>query len=344
MLSTSDGSLRVAGVSHRSLDLRGLARVIPGADETDRLHALLRESGVPHVLLVTCNRLECYWQGERDEPDVTLRAWVTSRLPADATPPLRTSRGAPALQHLVRVASGLESMMVGDRDVLGQVRGAWLAAREAGVTTSRLDRVFERVIHGARRVLQVCDPADVTQSIGRAAVDAISERLAGAWRDTTVAVVGSGAAATSALSALRPLAPRRCLVTGRTPARVAQVAAREGATAIAWSERDALLREADVTLFAVRADAPLVVAADATRLLDGRAPGSVIWADLGMPPNVEAAARADALQLLTLPSLMAAAALAPSEAVLRTVERELVYLHAALHVREAADRPVLARA
>lgn len=340
MESTSN-VLRVAGVSHRVLPEAALARVIPGIAEGGVLEAELARIGVPHVLLVTCNRLECYWMGEANAPDDVLERWVTARVGADASGRVHRVSGAAALQHMVRVAAGLESMLAGDTDVLGQVRRAWLSARAAAVTDRALDRVFERVIHAARRVQHDVPPNAAAHSIGAAAVQAIRARLQAHWDEAVVAVVGSGAAASSALAAMAPHPPRTMHVTGRTPERVAQLAGRTGACAVAWQERDALIRHADVTVFAVRTDQPLYADGDAAQLLSHRgAAAPALWADLGMPPNVAIARPTAALQLLSLPTLMRAVP-APNEAAVEaSVARELLYLHAALQPRRSRLTPV----
>lgn len=331
-METPSSVLRVSSVSHRDCTDDVLARVIPGAAEGGVLEAELARTGVPHVLLVTCNRLECYWLGDASSPDTVLQRWVTERRGATAS--LHRLSGAAALQHLVRVTAGLESMLAGDTDVLGQVRRAWQAARTASVTDRRLDRVFERVIHAARRVQHDVPPNAAAQSIGVAAVHAIRDRLQAQWENAVVAVVGSGAAASSALAAMAPHAPRVLHLTGRTPERVAQLAARTGACPVAWQERDALIRNADVTVFAVRTDQPLYADADAAHLLthrDEEAPA--LWADLGMPPNVAITQPLAMLDLLTLPALMRSVPVAHASVIQDAVSREMLYLHAALQPR-----------
>jgi glutamyl-tRNA reductase len=333
-METTERLLQVTGVSHRVLPDDVLALVIPGAAEGGVLEAELARTGVPHVLLVTCNRLECYWMGDATAPHEVLQRWVRSRAGAEASRSLGRLTGTRALQHVVRVAAGLESMLAGDTDVLGQVRRTWLASRAAAVTDRCLDRVFERVIHAARRVQRDVPPNAAAQSIGAAAVQAIHARLHSRWDEAVVAVVGSGAAASSALAAMGSHRPRSVHLTGRTPERVTQLAGKTGAQSVAWQERDALIRRADVTVFAVRADVPLFVDADAAHLLahrEGDAPA--LWADLGMPPNVAITTTLPTLQLLTLPALMRAVPVSDEAAVHEAVSRELVYLHAALQPR-----------
>jgi glutamyl-tRNA reductase len=333
-MDTRTGVLRVTGVSHRILSDAMLARVIPGAAEGGALETALADTGVPHVLLVTCNRLECYWVGDETAPDEVLRHWVLARAGTADAPPLHRAWGAAALQHLVRVAAGLESMLIGDTDVLGQVRRAWLTARAARVTHPRLDRVFERVIHAARRVQHEVPPNAAALSIGVAAAQAIQAQLHSRWDDAAVAVVGSGAAASSALAAMGSHRPRSLHLTGRTAERVAQLAGKTGAQSVAWQERDALIRRADVTVFAVRADVPLFTDADAAHLLAHReSDAPALWADLGMPPNVAITTTLPTLQLLTLPALMRAVPAPDDAAVHEAVSREMVYLHAALQPR-----------
>jgi glutamyl-tRNA reductase len=300
--------LRVVGISHRSVRTDQLAQLIPESVQAERLQADIALDGTPAVLLVTCNRVEVAWLGESPQPERVFRAWLSARSDA-LSEPLHASAvvrhdGPQAVRHLIRVTAGLESQLQGDSDILGQVREAWGNARRLGFTSTDLDRVFERVVHATRRVRRHAEFDDASRTIGRAAADALAERAPRPWSDARVLVLGSGAAATSALDALQSFTPGSLSVSSRTDARARDVAQRRpNVHFVPWGDRHAAIARADVVVFALRTDQP-VVGEDSVHALLAAAERRVVWADLGMPPNVHANVRHSALELLPLGALM----------------------------------------
>ncbi len=177
---------------------------------------------------MTCNRVECIWLGESSAPDDVFDRWMHERA-AEHGASFETSavaryEGLDAVRHLLRVATGLESQLQGDSVILGQVRMAWSKARRSGFTSTALDRVFERVVNSTRHVRLDAGFDDASRTIGRAAADVLDERLGSRCGTARVLVLGSGAAATSALDALRRFAPNAIAVSSRTDARAEDVA------------------------------------------------------------------------------------------------------------------------
>ncbi len=314
--------LRIVSVSHRTVDMPRLVPLIPDAEQAAVLQTEVTADGTPAVILVTCNRVECIWLGESNAPEHTfvrsMQARVNAASPlADYTPasPARVTsalsegaiaryHGAAALAHLLRVSAGLESQLQGDSDILGQVRLAWSTARGNGFTSTALDRVFERIVNATRHVRLHAGFDDASRTIGRAAADVLGERIPLPWEDANVLVLGSGSAATSALDALHRYRPASLAVSSRTDARAADVARkRSGVQCVPWHLRERAIAHADVVVFALRTEQPVVSDHNVANLAGERA-RMAIWADLGMPPNVHPAVQHDALEILSLGTLM----------------------------------------
>ncbi len=340
--------LQIAGVSHRSVGAAQLVHLIPDAIGAEQLQALLSHDGTPAVLLVTCNRVECVWIGDSSRPVKILTEWVTSRarslVAPLATGAIVSRSGERAIRHLVRVTAGLESQLQGDSDILGQVRQSWMAARRAGQSSPSLDRVFERVVNATRRIRQHAEFDDASRTIGRAAADVLDERLGHAWNDRHVLVLGSGAAATSALDALTRLAPLSLRISSRTDARAADVARKRGCVqAVSWNDRTSAIASSDVVVFALRAEQPVVMPEDMPTLLHHRTRHTT-WADLGMPPNVHSAIVHPTLDVLSLDALMTSRSLedASHQRAEVALERECALLTALFDRRPDAPRALLA--
>ncbi len=305
-----------------------LMHLIPDAVETERLQFAISRDGTPTVLLVTCNRVECVWLGESSSPDDVFVDCMRERAAAHGGALLETAivryEGLEALRHLLRVATGLESQLQGDSDILGQVRISWAAARSQGFTSTALDRVFERVVNSTRHVRLHAGFDDASRTIGRAAADVLAERLDTPWQETRVLVLGSGAAATSALDALQRYEPAELAVSSRTDARAEDVARKRGnVRCVAWSDREPAIANADVVVFALRTEQPLASEHNVSSLVTERA-NRALWADLGMPPNVQPTVQHDSLEILSLGTLMTWRELevASADRALAALERE----------------------
>lgn len=186
--------------------LHGLAAVERATQVAPRLADTLQAlPGVRGVVTVaTCNRVEVYVDATPDMPSETLDRAVAALLQGDgpeltaAQQPLAVHRQHEALTHLFRVAAGLDSMVVGEREIAGQLRRALGAAQEAGTTTHALTESFERALRCSRRIAQLPELAAAGRSIVAASLD-----LADVAPDERVLLLGTGAYAGATVAALR---------------------------------------------------------------------------------------------------------------------------------------------
>lgn len=292
------------GLSHHTTPVAVRERLAFGRDGVRRfLTDLDRErawaAGIGEVALVsTCNRTELY---------------LASRTPAErftGVPPFATDlllgshgithesvqrhlytwTGAEAVGHLCRVASGMESMVVGESEVLGQVVSAHGLAADAGTTGLVLDAVFRAAIRTGRR-------ARVETGIGRAATSVASEAvrlaetLVEAGSGPAVVVLGAGQMARLLADILTRRGFRDLRVIGRTASRAETIARAVGGTAGSWVDLPGALREADLLFSCTSAPHAVVTAGLLSEALAGRQDRPLSCLDLAVPRDIEPAVR-----------------------------------------------------
>src|SRR5262245_46036635 len=228
--------LVVVGISHNTAPVGLREELTIPADALPGVLSELRESVAEVLVLSTCNRVELYAVcGHEATGAEILRQFLATRAGA----PLRTVRDATyayghqtAVRHLLRVATGLDSMVVGESEILGQVRRALLAAREAGTLGPVLDRLGDAAMACGKR-------ARATTSLGDGeSVASVAVRLA--LRDgngltgANVLVLGAGETAKSAVTYLASIPGVRITVLNRTLERAAELAAAYGVVARPW--------------------------------------------------------------------------------------------------------------
>jgi glutamyl-tRNA reductase len=281
------------------------------------------------LLLSTCNRCEVYWCGGHD-----LGGWFRSfaaERGVEANQALVRLDGEEAIRHLFAVAAGLDSQILGETEILGQVRRAYDAARAAGTTTREMDAIFSAALSAGRRVRRETFLGRHPASVSSAAVELATARSEG--KLGRVLVLGAGEVAEGVLRALNEQRATRPALVNRHPERAKTLALAWEAEARAWDELDSLLVEADVLLVATAAAHPVISAATLAQAIAARTGRRLRVMDLALPRNVEPSARAisglelydlDDLQRLCCPAAStAAAALAEAE---RVLEGELTRL------------------
>jgi glutamyl-tRNA reductase len=286
------------------------------------------------LLLSTCNRCELYWRGGYDF-EGWFRAFAAER-GVDADEALVRLEGEEAIRHLFTVAAGLDSQILGETEILGQVRRAYDAARAAGTTTREMDAIFSAALSAGRRVRRETFVGRHPASVSSAAVELAAAQFGG--RLGRVLVLGAGEAAEGVLRALHEQRAGHTSLVNRHPERAKTLALAWGAEARTWDELDSLLVQADVLLVATAAARPVVSAATLANAVAAREGRQLRVMDLALPRNVDPSARAisglelfdlDDLQRLCCPAAgTAAAALAEAE---RVLEGELTRLQHNLH-------------
>jgi glutamyl-tRNA reductase len=243
------------------------------------------------VLLATCNRFEAYLDVDGDGSDaadalVAQAAAAAGVGPEELRAVLTERSGAEIAGHLFAVSSGLESLVVGEAEIAGQVSRALESARRAGSTTSGLERLFQRASRTSSTVQNRTRVGFAGRSIVRLALDLAESRLDD-WADTAVLLIGTGTYAGATLAALRDRGVTEVGVYSPS-GRAERFARREGVTAVATADLPGRLATADVVIACSIATTPILDAARLGRARDAAgATGSQLVIDLGLPRNID---------------------------------------------------------
>ena len=209
--------------------------------------------GAEAVVLGTCNRVELYLARPEEEapvhsPLIAEFLAEVHRVPADG---IRTHlyehADADAVRHLFRVASGLDSVVVGETQIAGQVKEAYELAQRAGATGPLVHALFPAALRVSKRVRSETRVGEGHASVSSAAVEFVREVFE-TFTDKTVLVIGAGEMGRLTLNHIRELNPARVLVTNRSPERAEAVAAEHGGQVVPWGQLDDALALADIVL------------------------------------------------------------------------------------------------
>jgi glutamyl-tRNA reductase len=328
----------VVGVSHHTALVEERERLAFSAPEAASLLGDLKAEGIAGLLLSTCNRCELYWYGEGDG-----EAWFRALAGGRSSPRLTLQHGLAAVRHLFKVSAGLDSQILGETEILGQVRRAYDLARASGTSTPELDLIFCAALAAGRRVRRETVLGRHPDSVSSAAVELAYEELA--HRVRKVLVLGAGEAAEGVLRALHQRGDAQVTLLSRHLDRGALLASAWGAEGRAWEELDRHLATADLVLVATASARPVIPAIQLARAVSGRNQHKLLVIDLGVPRNVEPSARSiPGIELLDLDDLQrrccpvagtASAELAQAEDIL---EEEVVRLGLNLRGRVVAPR------
>jgi glutamyl-tRNA reductase len=293
-------SVVVVGLEHRQAPLSLLERVSVGDAELAKVLGSLRDcvNLQESVLLSTCLRTEVYAVVDRFHDAVAEVEALLARLAGMEVDELQPYLGIrfddDVAVHLFAVAAGLESVVVGESEVLGQVRRAWERAHEERVSGPVLAGLFRHAVQTGKRVRSETGIGRGTTSFAHAAVELADRRLASGLGDARVVVIGAGHMGSGLVGAMasKPSVKRPCevVITNRSRSRAEEVAASVSPSLSVrvadLGELPALLADCDVAFTAVQAGGPVI---GMDQLMAGRA-GPVrplLVVDLGVPRNVE---------------------------------------------------------
>lgn len=280
-------SLWVLGINHQTAPVSLRERVAFSAESVPTALAALR--ALPPVrevaLLSTCNRTELY--AIADDDGRALGDWLATHPDdlGDLHAYLYRHADADAVRHLFRVATGLDSLVLGEPQILGQVKDAWATARAAGSLGSQLDRLFQHAFTTAKRARTDTRIGANPVSVASAAVRLAQESFA-RLEDSTVLLVGAGETIELAARHLVQARTKRLLIANRTLAHAQELATRHGGVALPLSELDRHLGEADIVICATASREPIVHKHHVAAALATRKHRPMLLLDLAVPRDV----------------------------------------------------------
>ena len=290
----SPGSVRVAliGCNHRTAPVELRERIAFTSEQS--LHAAeeLRRRGIldEAVVVSTCNRSELYGVPSAAEASVTdaMEDFLTSYH--------RVSRedldgrfyrwvGPDAVRHLFRVAAGLDSMLLGEAEILGQLKSAYGQALDNGTTGPILNRAFQGALEVGKRVRAETEVGARPMSVAFAGVK-LAERVFGNLKGHSALIVGAGAVAEQVVEHLRNRGIGNLRVVNRSQDRAAELAGRMGGEAVAWESLEQVLGTPDIIVTSVGNAGPVLTRDMLDRAVAARGGRPVFVVDLGVPRNV----------------------------------------------------------
>ncbi len=301
-------ALIVAGVSHATAPIEIREKLAFRPHEALRELARLRESGIitEGVALSTCNRTEIYAVEQNGDALPHISAMLSRRLGDDATPFTYVRRDRNVASHLFGVAAGLDSMILGEAQIHGQVKGAWEECRaESGAI---LNRMFQSALLAASRAREETGIGRGGASVSSAAVQ-LAKKIFGGLGGRRAMILGAGDVAEIALECLQNEGVRVAIVANRTYERAQSLAERHGATAMHYDECWESLKDVDVLLCSTASPVPVVTVARVRDPVIARGDRPLCILDIALPRDVEGAVgELDNVFLYDLDDLRAAAA------------------------------------
>jgi glutamyl-tRNA reductase len=258
---------------------------LSGDELKDALAGLKARDGVAEVMVVsTCNRMEVYVLGDSADP---ARRLFLDRS-GDAEEHLYEAAGPEAVRHLFRVSASLDSMVLGEQQILGQVKEAYGVASSVQAAGGFISRLCNRAFATAKRVRTETDIGRGASSVSQVAVELV-EKIFGDLKGRGILLVGAGKMGALSAKALASLGADRILVTNRSPERALGLAEQVGGSARPWAELPQLLVQADVVIVSTGAPTYVVDPALVQPAMKLRKNRSLCFIDLAVPRNVDPA-------------------------------------------------------
>ncbi|HEY1418657.1 MAG TPA: glutamyl-tRNA reductase [Myxococcaceae bacterium] len=278
--------LVVVGLSHHTAPVDVRERLALSDDRQTELLQVMAQAPAEALLISTCNRVELYVVGPGTELHDRTRSALASVAGNDLAPYLYSHHGEAAVLHLFRVAASLDSMVLGEPQILGQVKDAFEQAQRLGAARGELARICAAAFGSAKRVRTETDLGKAATSMASAAVEMarhIFDRLDG----KTVLLLGAGEVAELVGKHLRSAGVTRLVVTNRTFERAEALAATLGGQAVPFDRLEESLVLADVVVCTTASPAPVVTKDKVARVLKPRRHRPLFLVDLAVPRDVE---------------------------------------------------------
>lgn len=269
-----------AGVSHWDAARKLRENIVFTPERTLALRRALEAAGIDGcMVLSTCNRSEIFLCAKEASISSVAPAFSNVFPGVDIENVFTLRRGAEAIEYLFRVASGIESMVFGEYQILGQVRAACAEAREAGGVVGPLDRILRDAVSCARLVRNKLDLGAVAPSVCSVAMDC-ADKL-GALAGKRVFVVGSGRTGTLAAEIAVRCGAKQLFVCNRSPERAQHLVDGFGAKIVPYDERYLVLGQCD-TVVSATASPHTVISSERVKL-----ERPVVFVDLALPRDID---------------------------------------------------------
>ncbi len=281
-------ALFTLGINHRTAPLSVREQLAFHAEELRRALADLASGGRVHeaAILSTCNRTELYFQADTPQAAVEWLADYRRLTPQEIEPYLYTHPEREAVRHAFRVASGLDSMVLGEPQILGQMKEAVRIARESGTLGTTLNKLFQHSFAVAKDVRSTTAIGASIVSMAAAAVR-LAERIFERIAEQKVLFIGAGEMIELCATHFAAKKPKQMVIANRTIDRGRALADRFGATAIRLEELGERLSEFDIVVSCTASQLPIIGLGLVERAIKARRHRPMFMVDLAVPRDVE---------------------------------------------------------
>ena len=286
--TNSASELILVGLSHKRANVEEREKLVVEGSRLERVLAQLhsKDSLTGLTVLSTCNRVECYGSSfDSASAEIWFKEFFSEQCPGIERF-LYVMHNESVVRHLFRVASGLDSMIVGEHQILGQVKDAYLKAQETDHTDKLINMLFQRALYVGKLVRSKTNISQGITSCGGAAV-ALAEQIFGKIDTVKIMLVGAGKMAESAVQHLLSRKAMSIIVSNRRREKAHELASQFGGVAMGLEEGMHKVHEMDVVIASTACPHYLVTKERARQILEKRGGHPLILIDLGVPRNID---------------------------------------------------------
>jgi glutamyl-tRNA reductase len=300
-------ALVLVGINHRTAPVDVRERLSSTNKPIEHLEALRALAGVDGGAIVsTCNRVEVVVSSPSEDVIESIVDWLAERASAARTElekHLYILRHGDVVKHLFRVASGLDSMIVGEPQIAGQVKNAFQISKEVGGLDGILQQLFEQTMRVAKKVRTDTGIGEHAVSVPYAAVE-LAKKIFGDLGAVNVLIIGAGEMAELTAEHLAGFAPKQIFVANRAFERAVDLASRFHGEAIQFNDLESRLAACDIVVASTGAPHFIITAEQVERALENRKRRNLFLIDLSVPRNIEpSAAKVDGAYLYNIDDL-----------------------------------------
>lgn len=281
--------LFVAGLSYRTapVELREKLAVSPGQLRCAGCRLKIGGPLAETVLLSTCNRVEIYGVSPRVNGNIPRLFEHLAACDIDVRPYLYVHEGEAAVKHLLSVVSGLDSMVLGETEISGQVKQAYQKAQEAGLTGRVTNRLFQKALQTAKEIRTQTGIGRGATSVGSVAVELAEKIFGGNLQEQNVMIIGAGKMGEACLRHLAKKCARSVMVSNRSFDRAQALAAEIGGRALRFDECVPAMAGADIVVSSTGCPQTILNRADLESVMRSRGNRPLVLIDIAVPRDVD---------------------------------------------------------
>jgi glutamyl-tRNA reductase len=281
----------VAGISYKTtpVEFREQLAVHRSRLQCSGCRLKLRGNLSEVVLLSTCNRVEIYGVSPWIHGTVHRLFQELTNTDLDFTPYLYVKEGAAAAEHLFAVAGGLDSMVIGETEITGQVKNAYEAAKAAGLTGKQMNRLFQTACSVVKRIRTETGIGRGATSVGSVAVELAEKIFDRDLSSKTVMILGAGKMGEACVKHLAKRGAKTVLVANRSAERAERLAAEFGGRAVRLEDSAAAMAEADILVSSTGCPDVVLRREDVAKILPMRRNRPLVLVDIAVPRDIDPA-------------------------------------------------------